>query len=106
MFSDNEVCYECGCIVIEDRECLELTTWVYLGFVKRDFTSTDCDVPYHFHRFAKLDDYFRWKQDPDSELPHIYLTTETEIRLRFFNRQEMVDSVFDWHQYLLETDTT
>ena len=104
MFSENEICYECNCTVLEDRDCLELATWVYLGVVKQDCNSTDCDVPYHFYQFAKFDDYHRWKQNPQTKLPRINLTSEEQVRRRFVDRQAMVDSVADWHNYLLETD--
>ena len=105
MFSEEEVCYECCCTVVDGRDCLELTTWVYLGFVKQNFSATSCDVPYHFYQFAKFEDFCRWKQNPETKLPSINLTSKEHVQRKFVGRQAMVDSATSWHNYLLETET-
>src|SRR6056297_3577553 len=104
MFSENEVCYECNCTVVEDRDYFEIATWVYLGFFKTEQSSTDCDVPFHFYRFAKFDDFQRWKQNGGTKLEAINLTSMDQVRRRFVDRQAMVDSVLDWHKFLSGPD--
>jgi len=104
MFSEEEVCYECNCMVIEDREYLEIVTWVYLGFFRMNCNSTDCDVPFHFYRFAKFDDFRRWKQNRGATLESINLTSMDQVRRKFVDRQAMVESVTDWHNYLCGQD--
>ena len=101
MLSEQEICYECSCILIDDRDALEISTWIYLGFVKTSCGSIDCEVPNHFHKFAKLEDYSRSIQDPAFELPHIFITTTQEVRKRFLNREAMIESANMWHQQLL-----
>ncbi|TWU59551.1 hypothetical protein V7x_55670 [Crateriforma conspicua] len=105
MFSEEDVCYECNCTVVDGRDCLEVATWVYLGYFKMNCNSTDCDVPNHFYRFVKFDDFHRWKQNQDTELPCVNLTSMAQVRQRFVDRQAMVDSVLDWHNYLTDNST-
>jgi hypothetical protein len=104
MFSVEEVCYECNCTVVDDRDYLEIATWVYMGFFKMNCNSADFDVPFHFYRFAKFDDFRRWKQSGGSKLESINLTSMEQVCRRFLDRQAMVDSVMNWHNYLTGSD--
>jgi hypothetical protein len=100
MFSEEEACYECNCTVVGHRDYLEITTWVYLGVFKMNSNSADCDIPFHFYRFAKSEDFHPWKKNGGSELAAINLTSINQIRRRFVDRKAMLDYVVDWHDYL------
>ncbi len=48
--------YECGIVPDLNGSVVPwIQTWVYMGYVRRNCSSTSCDVPYHFYHFKEFE---------------------------------------------------
>ena len=104
MFAEHEICYECACVQTGDRDCLEISTWVYLGYVKTKCGDVNCEIPNHFYKFCAYRDYLTWTQKPEFDLPCFYIVTKKEVESRFLDRKRMIESASYWHQELLDAN--
>ena len=100
MLSENEICYECQCIQTGNRDCLEISTWVYLGYVETNFGSAHCETPNHFHKLCAYEEYRKWKQRPDYQMSCFYIVTTQEVESRYLSRERMIEEASYWHTKL------
>lgn len=95
----NEVVYQCGVEHVRDvGDFLFVTTWVYLGKARKEFSSSDCDVPYEFYEFAEYES-FRKSNAGGGDTRRIKLIPSAkQVELAMISLDELIHDLEFWNE--------
>ena len=64
-----------------------VTTWTYRGFIRKDYSSTSCEVPYHFYEFVRA------CVPKPTEYDVLLIPSHSQAKESMFTWNEFVDMV-------------
>lgn len=93
-----EVVYECGLRTIGDHSGqVVVSTMKYMGKKRKEFTVSDCDVPFEFYEFVEYKPFATSGEPPtDSEL----IPSANDVEKRMLTLQELIDELEFWRDQI------
>jgi len=94
---EGRVFYQCGTETIEGiGERVMVSTWLYKGRRRKEFSSSDCDVPFEFHEFVECVSF----DTSDVTNPEcrnvVFIPSAKQIENTMLTLEELIDELKFW----------
>lgn len=89
------VYYQCGFGMVNNHESVFVSTWVYVGIVKQNCNTKECDEPFHYYQFTELESIRSYEAGSIAEKNTKLIPSLSQAERTMLNSSQLMEELED-----------